>query len=43
MNNSKSACRREVEAGCVDEADEELIRLGKQLTNALPELAMMLS
>ena len=43
MNNSNSTCRRQGEAGRIDEADEELLRLGKQLTNAQPELAIMLS
>ena len=43
MNNSNSTCRRQGEAGRIDEADEELLRLGKHLTKAQPELAKMLN
>jgi hypothetical protein len=43
VNNSKSTCRRQGGADRIDEADEDLLRLGKQLAKAQPELAMMLS
>ena len=43
MNNSNSTCRPQGEAGRIDEADEELLRLGKHLTKAQPELAKMLN
>jgi hypothetical protein len=43
VNNSKSTCRRQGKADRIDETDEDLLRLGKQLTKAQPELAMMLS
>ena len=43
MNNSRSTSCRADETGGISRADEELLRLGKQLTNAQPELAIMLS
>jgi hypothetical protein len=43
VNNSRSASCRRDEAGGIGRTDEELLRLGKHLTKAQPELAMMLS
>ena len=43
MNNSKSTyCRRD-ENGGIKDVDKELLKLGRQLAKAQPELARMLS
>ena len=43
MNNSKSTyCRRDKNGGIKD-ADKELLKLGRQLAKAQPELARVLS
>ena len=43
MTNSKSTSPRRKENGGVKEADKDLLKLGKQLAQAQPELAKMLS
>jgi hypothetical protein len=43
VTKSKSTPCRPDENGSVKEADRELLKLGKQLAQALPELAAMLS
>ena len=43
VNNSKSTYCRRGENGGIKDADKELLKLGRQLAKAQPELARMLT